>query len=560
MYIANSGRKIMTYRRPRVEKRTVSLPENHHFLEGMLAKPGVRKALLWMTRRDGEGKCFFMRLCENYENPQADFWTRLKWRLPNWAIDLGLWKTGLSKETMKQKLFHHPPTVKALTLTAKSIGTYGLTLPQRYTAPMFPVWNVTQACNLTCKHCYQNARHQPAADELTTDEKLNLIDQMGEEYVPFVAFAGGEPLVTRDLWKVLERCGQRDLHVTLATNGTMLTPEMCARLKAAQVKYIEVSLDSLHAEEHDEFRGMKGAWKRSVQGIRNSVAAGIRTGMACCFTRQTADSVDDMIKFAIDLGCNVFSHFNFIPVGRGREIMALDLSPGQRELLLQKLRRHLEESKITVVSTAPQFGRACILYGAEEGLFATGHAGRGPGKKTMILSRYIGGCGTGRCYCAIQPSGIITPCVYISGLKVGDIRRQTLAQIWDNPLFATLSDREDRGDHCGVCDYRHYCGGCRARAFAYTGDMQAGDPGCVYNYHQWQELCQLDEAQEASAAGMHPEPDGTAPARQLVQLVVATGAVRAAAESGQASGLCEADVREVDTLGRHAQSVLRRSN
>ena len=107
---------------------------------------------------------------------------------------------------MKQKLFHHPPTVSALTLTAKSIGTYGLTLPQRYTAPMFPVWNVTEACNLTCKHCYQNARHKPAADELTTDEKLNLIDQMGEEYVPFVAFAGGEPLVTRDLWKVLEHC------------------------------------------------------------------------------------------------------------------------------------------------------------------------------------------------------------------------------------------------------------------------------------------------------------------------------------------------------------------
>ena len=94
---------------------------------------------------------------------------------------------------------------------------------------------------------------------------------------------------------------------------------MCERLKAAKVKYVEVSLDSLDPAEHDEFRGMKGAWTRTVQGIRNSVAAGIRTGMACCFTRQTADSVDDMIKFAIDLGCHTFSHFNFIPVGRGRE-------------------------------------------------------------------------------------------------------------------------------------------------------------------------------------------------------------------------------------------------
>ena len=284
---------------------------------------------------------------------------------------------------------------------------------------------------------------------------------MGEEYVPFAAFAGGEPLVTPDLWKVLERCCQRGLQVTLATNGTLLTPEMCERLKAAQVKYVELSLDSLDPEQHDEVRSMNGAWARTVQGIRNSVAAGIRTGMACCFTRHTANSVDDMVKFAIELGCNTFSHFNFIPVGRGRGIIAEDMTPAQRELLLQKLQRHLEESKITVVSTAPQFGRACILYGAEEGLFATGHAGRGPGKKTMVLSRYIGGCGTGRCYCAIQPNGIITPCVYMAGIKVGDLRQRTLAQIWKNPLFATLSDREDRGDHCGVCDYRHYCGGCR---------------------------------------------------------------------------------------------------
>ncbi len=131
---------------------------------------------------------------------------------------------------------------------------------------------------------------------MTTDEKLNLIDQMGEEYVPFVAFAGGEPLVARDLWRVLERCAQRDIHVTLATNGTLLTPEICQRLKAAKLKYVEVSVDSLHAEEHDAFRGMKGAWAKTVQGIRNSVAAGIRTGMACCFTRHTADSVDDMVK------------------------------------------------------------------------------------------------------------------------------------------------------------------------------------------------------------------------------------------------------------------------
>ena len=99
MYIDSSGRKTMTRRRPRVEKRTVSLPETHHILENILANSSVRKALLWMTRRDAEGKCFFTRLCENYENPEAGFWRRLKWSVPGWAIDLAIWKTGLNRET-----------------------------------------------------------------------------------------------------------------------------------------------------------------------------------------------------------------------------------------------------------------------------------------------------------------------------------------------------------------------------------------------------------------------------------------------------------------------------
>ncbi len=549
MYVGSSSRRVMTYQRPQVKKRTASLPQSHHILEDILASGSARRVLRWMARRDAEGKCIFMRLCENYDNPALSFWTRLKWSVPDGLIDLGLWKAGLDRERMKEKLFHHPPTVKALILTAKSIGHYGLTVPQRYTAPLFTVWNVTQACNLTCRHCYQSASRKPDPDELTTEEKLGLIDQMEEEFVPFVAFAGGEPLVAPDIWQVLEHCEKRGLHVTLATNGTLLTPEICQRLKAAGVKYIEVSLDSINPDEHDAFRGQAGSWKRTVQGIKNAVATGVRTGMAVCFTRQTAHTVDEVVRFAIDLGCKTFAHFNFIPVGRGREIIDQDMTPGQRELLLRKLQRHLADGKIGVVSTAPQFGRSCIVYGSEEGVFATGHAGRGPGKKTMVLSRYIGGCGSGRCYCSIQPKGAITPCVYIPGEEIGNVRRQSLAEIWNNPLFDTLQDRDDRGDHCGVCDYRAYCGGCRARALAYTDDIQAGDPGCVYNYHEWQELVQgeLDGREAESSPEPAKAPAATAVASQLVQLV-GSGVAGQAAKSGKLGAVSEAEVRELDDL------------
>ncbi len=496
MYLDDSPERIRTAPRSLVPRLTTALPHGRHTLEDILSRPLVRKALRWLSRPSADGKSMFEKLCEHYDRPEPTWGARLRWGLPQLAIDLGLSKAHLDKEVMKKNLFHHPPTVKALALTARSIGRYGLSVPQRFTAPLFVVWNLTQACNLTCKHCYQSANHHPDPDELTTAEKLDLIDQFADELVPFIAFAGGEPMVAKDFWKVMEHCRDRGIHTTIATNGTLLTPQNCARLHEVGVKYVEVSIDSIDPKVHDSFRGMKGAWQRAIDGIRNSVASGMRTGMAACFTCDTVHRAADMIEFAIELGCKTFAFFNFIPVGRGREMMHEDLTPSQRELLLRQLQGYLESGRINVISTAPQFGRACIAYGAGEGIFATGHAGGGRGKKTMVLARYIGGCGSGRCYCSIQPNGAVTPCVYIPSIHVGDVRRQPFREIWNNELFARLSDREDRGDHCGVCDYRNYCGGCRARALAYTDDIQAGDPGCVFNGHIWEEMA----AEQAAAA------------------------------------------------------------
>jgi radical SAM protein with 4Fe4S-binding SPASM domain len=460
----------------------------HHVLEDVLAHSLVRKLLGRVAARKGSAPSFFERLCQNYNNPALRGWDRWKWRVPERAIDFALRRAGLDRELVTRKLFHHRPTVKSLALTARGIAHFGLTVPQRYVAPLLVVWNITQACNLRCKHCYQNAKPLPSEDELTLDQKLRAVDGMGEDGVCFLAIAGGEPLVSKDLWPVLERAREREIHVNLASNGTLLTPENVRRLIDSGVKYVEVSLDSLSSARHDAFRGQPGAWERSVEGIRNSVAGGMRTGLATCFTRDTVETVDEVIEFAIGLGCATFSHFNFIPVGRGRAIEESDLDPRQREWLMRRLVAHLQENRINIISTAPQLGRACVTYAPEDGIFATGHAGRGPGRKTQVLSRYIGGCGAGRCYCALQPNGDVTPCVYIPSLKVGNLREARLSELWECSLFNTLSDRSDRQHHCRACREGAYCGGCRARALAYTGDITAGDPGCGRNQDLWASL------------------------------------------------------------------------
>lgn len=499
--------KRLTAKRPQVARATQPPDVVHHRFEDYLANPYVRAFLKLLTDREAGGKCFLEEVFETYDSPDLGVLRRLKYFIPHQVIELFRARAGVSRELLREKLFHHPPTARALINTARSIAAYGLTTPQRFVAPLMVVWNITQACNLACKHCYQDATRRPRADELSLEGKRQVLDQMAESDVPLVAFAGGEPLVCKDIWRVLEHCRKRQIHVSVATNGTMLSREVCQRLAGCGVKYVEVSLDSHVPAEHDNLRGLKGAWARSVQGIQNVARTpGLRAGMATCFTRQNAHQADAVIQLARDLGCATFVHFNFIPVGRGREVAAWDLTPAQRETLLATLNRHLQEGQISIMSTAPQFGRACLLYGPQDGLMATGHAGSGKGKQARVLSKYIGGCGAGRCYCSVQPNGQVTPCVFMPSDVVGDLRRQSFEQIWRNPLFELLADRDDRGDHCGVCDFRHFCGGCRARALFYTGDVQAGDPGCVHNADVWAEILN-DTAAAEVMPGSNSYPD-----------------------------------------------------
>ncbi len=499
--------KRLTARRPQVEKVTKPLNLDRHRFEDYLSNFFMRKFLGLITHRGADGQCYLEKALATYDLPELALLDRCKYALPHRVIELFRSRSGVDKEVIKEKVCHHLPTVRALVNTARSIATYGLTTPQRFVAPLIVVWNITQACNLACKHCYQSAAYKPLSDELSWEEKQRVLDEMANNYIPFVAFAGGEPLVCKDIWRVLEHCQRRSLHVTVATNGTMLTPEVCQRLAELGVKYIEVSLDSIDPDAHDAFRGLRGAWRRATEGIRNVARTpGLRAGMATCFTRQNVHTAEDMINLAKGLGCTTFVHFNFIPVGRGQEIAQYDLTPAQRENLLCILNRYLQEGEISVMSTAPQFGRACLVYAPTDGLMATAHAGSGRGGKTRVLAKYLGGCGAGRCYCSIQPNGKVNPCVYMPGNEVGDLRQAPLIDIWNNSLFAVLSDRQDRGDHCGICDYRYYCGGCRARALSYTDDIQAGDPGCAYNLHVWEEVTNSSQAQLV-ALGQQPFPD-----------------------------------------------------
>jgi radical SAM protein with 4Fe4S-binding SPASM domain len=466
------------------------LQTQQNFIEKLLLDPRVQRMAGFLSRPDGGNRTLFERLMYSYDNPAAPLGDRLLFYPLHTLFEHFIRTRDANADMVGFKLFHHRPTLRALVNTFRSISAYGLTVPQKFQVPLMIVWNFTQACNLKCAHCYQDACARPLPDELDLEQKLKVVDEMGREYIPFLALAGGEPFMGRHFWEVLRRCQEWGIHVTVASNGTVLTPEATARLVAHGVKYVEVSIDSTDPEKHDTFRGIPGAWRRAMDGIRTAAQTpGLRVGMATCISRMNFEETDRIVQLAIDSGCSTFVHFNYIPVGRGTQSDIQDLDPAQREQLLQTLERRLQRKEISIMSTAPQFGRACYMYADIDGRMSLGHAGSSSGSKTRVLAKYIGGCGSARCYCSIQPNGDVTPCVYIPHRVVGNVRHQSIREIWQNNIyFDKLADRDNLRDHCRVCDYRPVCGGCRARADAYTGDILAGDPGCILNSELWERL------------------------------------------------------------------------
>jgi radical SAM protein with 4Fe4S-binding SPASM domain len=480
----------------------------HHPLEKWVGRRWVRWLLRRLSRADRKGVTALERIITSYRNPSAGLWRRLKYWLVHRFIDR--MRGEVDAATFRRRVAEHPPTLRGLVIVARSIAEFGLTVPQRFAAPLFAVWNFTNRCNLACRHCYQDSERSALCDELSLQEKLDLVDQMGRAHMPMLAVSGGEPTISKDLLPVLRRAKTHGMHLTIATNGTTMTPKLAAELAEAGLRYVEISLDSVDGARHDAFRGAPGMWRRAVEGAKAVVATpGLRLGIAMCVHQGNYHEVRDMIRFAEDLGAGCFAHFNFIPVGRGLRMVSGDITPDQREELLSILNRKMQEGGMGVISTAPQLGRVCLAGavcspGASVGgRVACSHAGSGSGVKARVVAKYLGGCGAGRTYVCIEPNGDVTPCVYMPHRVMGNVRRRPLVEAFRTSIFwRILNDRTRRLHHCEVCAFRNYCGGCRARADAYFGRLHAGDPGCAFNDKHWESLVQSGVAvvQDAGAA------------------------------------------------------------
>ncbi len=400
-------------------------------------------------------------------------------------LDSVLARAKMKKENSQKQLKDHVWR-KGFASVLEGIAEYGTQKPFTSYAPFLVVWNITKACNLHCRHCYESAG-RCAPKELSTKEALDAVDKMADAGVAYIAISGGEPLMRKDLFRIASRIREKEMGFSVATNGTLLTKENARELKECGCISVQVSLDGAVPKTHNWFRGAD-AFERTIEGIKNATSEGIIVNISTTVTRHNLCEVPDIISLAEKLGAG-FMHYNFIPTGKGKDIAGLDLSPVEREALLKSMAEETRKRKITLLSTAPQYGRVCAEN--EAAMLAMSHFDpsdlRVIGNSLRFLADFVGGCGTGRLYCALEPNGDITPCVFIP-IKIGNIRNNGLLDIWHNSkVLKKIRSRAEFRGNCGICKYRNMCGGCRARAYAYFGDIQGFDPGCVHNekYNLW---------------------------------------------------------------------------
>jgi len=379
---------------------------------------------------------------------------------------------------------------RALWNLIRSIANFGIQTPQSLNAPISVVWSLSYRCNLRCMHCYQNAS-LPSSDELTLDEQFSVVDQLANAGVSMIVLSGGEPLTNPNLVKLIERIRKREMSVSIDSNGVLIDEQAVSRLKSMGVGHVELSLDSVNAKSHDRFRGLNGAFDRTLNAIELCSNAGIFTTVATTSTALNWGESGELINLARDHGANRVVFFDLIPAGRGRNVEQFRLT--QRQLVeLMELVREKSSEDSEVFTELPQF---VVYSSSRDGQSLSDCAEKafsverysvssffdcgGHNNVYRKLAPYLGGCPAGRLYCNIQPNGDVTPCMFMPKYPVaGNLRTQSFLEIWNGAVFQALRKRSKLSGKCRECEFVKVCGGCRAKAAAYVGDYLASDPTC----------------------------------------------------------------------------------
>jgi radical SAM protein len=381
--------------------------------------------------------------------------------------------------------------------------------------PFLAIWEVTQSCDLACKHCRAAAQPIAHPDELTNAEGKALIDQIAEMHVPIFVFTGGDPLKRKDVFELIRYAADKGVQVAVTPSATpLLTREAMFQLKEAGLVRLGISLDGSTAEIHDAFRGLPGAWARTIQAIEWAKEAGIPVQVHSTISRHNVHDLDNLCALFEKLAIVMWNVFFLVPVGRGQ---LGDLLSGEEfENVFGKIYELSHRVNFQIKTTeAMHYRRYLLQHNLEERRMGHG-SGHGSSQAHGAQTNYEAGTPTsdaqtrtvgwatrrvndGKGFLFVSHVGNVYPSGFLP-IHAGNIRETPLQDIYRNaPIFKSLRDTGKLEGKCGACEYKEICGGSRARAYAVTGDPLAQEPCCIYQPKNWDPQLESEASAYTSA-------------------------------------------------------------
>jgi len=341
--------------------------------------------------------------------------------------------------------------------------------------PRLIAWEVTKRCPLNCRHCRASSSDREFADELTRDECFRVLENIASFAKPIIILTGGEPMARKDIYEITEYGTGLGLRMVMAPCGLLMDHENTRKMKESGIMRISLSIDGVDRKTHDAFRQIDGALDAVINAARIARETGLEFQINSTITKLNYRQIEGMLQLAIDLGAVGFHPFLLVPTGRGSDLADYEIEPREYENLLTWIYEKSLEVPIQLKPTcAPHYYRIFRQKEKQKGRKVT--------VETHGLSAMTKGCLGGQSFAFISNTGRVQICGFLEE-TAGDVRTQSydFRTIWEtSPLFLEMRNLDGYHGRCGVCEYRRVCGGCRARAFATTGDYLDEEPYCVY--------------------------------------------------------------------------------
>ncbi len=339
--------------------------------------------------------------------------------------------------------------------------------------PRLIAWELTRSCNLDCIHCRAAARFGPYPNELTTEECLAFLDDVASFSDPIMIMTGGEPMMRDDIWEIAKHGTDLGLRMVMAPCGFLVTEETARKIMEVGIKRVSFSIDGATAESHDNFRRVDGAFASVMKAIENCKKVGLEFQVNTTISKHNLHELPRILELVIKLGAKAHHPFLLVPTGRGSELKDQEISPEDYEKTLTWFYEMRDKVPLQFKPTcAPHYYRIFRQGEREKGITVT--------PQTHGLDAMSKGCMGGQSFAFVSHVGKVQICGFLE-TECGDIRKEPFSSIWNtSEVFKQMRAWDDYKGRCGYCEYRSVCGGCRARAYAFTGDYMEEEPFCTY--------------------------------------------------------------------------------